>query len=298
MATIVHAEGRLAIDVKHQIKFNTKHAVPVADLIKSLSALDNIINNMPNALAKLMDADVDGIELYFEKLESGSIVEDIIISVFFKNKENYDKAQKWIGENVTGRSILIGAVLGGLVTYGVILATGANKSPNTSITANNNTIINIGAGEVKLTPEALQAIIESSVKDKKDLAKNAVNFLSPAKGEKNSSVSLDSEGIVNIDSASIEETPIKYETPKQTQTEDLKNVTINLRALDLDSKKSGWAGAIADKTERLKIELDPHVSEDEIRGRTQFKADVTLIFRFDQQANKMVANKIFIRKIN
>ncbi|MCE1160886.1 MAG: hypothetical protein LWW74_06800 [Burkholderiales bacterium] len=297
MTTINHPEGVLSIDIKHQIKFNTKNAVPVADLIKSLAALDNIINTMPIALGKIIAADVDGIELYFEKLESGSIVEDIIISVFFKDKENYEKAQKWIGENVNTRNLLIGAVIGGFVTWGVMLANSANKTPAASITANNNTIINIGAGEANLTPEGLKSIIETSVRDKKALAQNSVNFLSPAKGDSDATVSLDESNTVNINKASIAETPLKYEPPKQTKNENLENVNIIIRALDYDSKKTGWAGKIENKTERLKIELDPDVSDDEIKGKNSFHADVTLIYKLDPQSNQMIANKIFIRKI-
>lgn len=83
------------------------------------------------------------------------------------------------------RNALVGAVVIGLVGYGLVLATKAMAPSNTShFEANNNTIINIGAGEANISPDRLQAIIESTVTNKKTLAKSSIKTLAPARQTK------------------------------------------------------------------------------------------------------------------
>ena len=50
-------------------------------------------------------------------------------------------------------------------------------SGQTTITANNNTIINFGAGQVEMTPEMFKTVVETAIKNKKELAENTVRFL-------------------------------------------------------------------------------------------------------------------------
>ena len=95
----------------------------------------------------------------------------------------------------------------------------------------------------------------------------------------------------------IAETPSKYDSPKDELLEDLYEVEIILRATDLDNKKTGWAGKIEGKTERVKIELDPRVREADVFGKTKIVADVTIIKSVPRGKNEYIPQKIFVRKV-
>lgn len=63
------------------------------------------------------------------------------------------------------KNLLIVMVVSALVGYGS--ARLGNPSGQTTITANNNTIISLGAGHVALTTDAFRAIVTAAVTDKK-----------------------------------------------------------------------------------------------------------------------------------
>src|SRR5690606_25906764 len=125
-------------------------------------------------------------EFYVEKIEAGSLLEKVGVKLFFKTEADFDAFLDRIRENGALRNSIVAVAFGALVTYGILSATGAMNSPSTQITANNNVVINIGAGEVKMTPEAFQAVVAAAVGDKKSTAANAVKFLTPARNDSDS----------------------------------------------------------------------------------------------------------------
>lgn len=281
----------------HEIFYRTEKPVPISDIIDSLQALEKILQNVPRVIEGSANVSILRSEFYIEKLESGSLVETVLVKLFFKDEDELNKFLDKIRENGVLRNTLVGAAFGGLVVYGAMLAANAMKSPAPNIQANNNTIINIGAGEVKLTPEEFRAVVEAAVSDKKELAKNSVKFLSPVKADPKASVIIDQNNSLQITPDAIRETPEKLDLSKQKTTVDLNGVFVVIRAADLDSKKSGWAGKIEGQTERLKIELDPAVNEADIYGKSRIQADVTIIYKLDGKGINLVPTAIFMRRI-
>lgn len=282
----------------YTIRYNTKNPVPIPTVIEALTALNGLLVNVPKILGQVTETKIESGEFFIERIQSGSLTEDLLIKLFFKDEAELDAFMEKIRENGMLRNTIVGAVIGGLIVYGITLATGKNQTPN--ITATNNTIINIGAGEVKLTPEAFEAIVKAAVTDKQETAKNAVKFFAPARTDSESSVYL--EGLnatqIHIPPATIAETPEKFSPIKNERTEDLTNTTVQIRAADLDSKKAGWAGKIEGKTDRIKIELDPNVKESDLFGKASVSADVTLIYTPKSKNNELSPSKIYIRKIH
>jgi hypothetical protein len=161
-------------------------------------------------------------------------------------------------------------------------------------------IITIGASEMHMTPEQFSAIVQSAVESKKDAAQNAIKLMAPARTDPSSSVDLNaaSQGPkLQVPPAAIAETPKHLELPKNERTMDLPNAIVEIRASDLDSKKTGWAGKIQGATDRVRIELDPTVSETEMFGKSQVTADVTLIYAPRGRGETLKPAKIYIRKI-
>ena len=282
----------------HRLYYDTKQPVPIADIIEGLQGLERILAELPKVLGGVTKVPIKRSEIFVEKIESGSLIEDVVVKLFFKDQEGLNKFLDRIHEKPMVKNLLIGAVITGVALYGVTLAANALKAPAPNIQANNNTIINIGAAEAKMTPEQLAAIIEAAVSDKKELAKSAVKLLKPARNDPEASIRLDDSDVLVVTPSAIRETPKKVEIDKQRKLEELHGVEVQIRATDLDSKKSGWAGVIDGKTNRVKIELDPVVNEADIYGRKSIVADVTLVYKLGRDGAEMVPDMIFVRKIH
>ncbi len=298
MAKKIDTRGLWLYRTSHQIVYNTKDPVPIAEVIAALQGLEGLLEQVPKVVAGLTGIEIFHTEFKLQTLESGSLTEDILVSFFFKDKATLDAFIQKAGGNKMIRGTVIAVALTGIVAYGIHLASGGKGN---NITANNNVVINIGAGELQVSPDAVKSIVETAIKasGQKEAAQNAIKFLAPARSDPTSSVSIGPENgpAFEFKAPAIAEVPKKFEQKKNDRFEELLNVEVLIRANDLDSKKSGWAGKIEGKTERVGIELDPTVSETEIFGRAKVFADVTLIFAPRGKGQQLTPAKIFIRKI-
>ena len=158
--------SQFVFQTTHRIYYNTEEAVPLGDIALALMALERIVTASEGAFEGVTGVDIDRMQVLISKLESGSLIEDIVIKFFFKDQAGLDafiaKARSKTLENgVTGKSLVVGAVIAAAVGAGAFYAASrAGTGGQTTITANNNVIINIGAGEVGMTPEAFKAVVK------------------------------------------------------------------------------------------------------------------------------------------
>lgn len=296
---VIEKDGLYVYETTHRIFYNTKNPVPIKDVIASLQGLERLLLTLPTVVSGITGVEIERSEFTLQSIESGSLTEDILIAFFFKDKEKLDAFIQKAGENKMVKGTVVAVALAGIVGYGMHWAASGKPSPN--ITANNNVIINIGAGELQLSPEALKSIVASAVNaaGKKEAAQDAIKFLAPARNDPESSVVINPAAKISHEfiPAAIAQVPAKYDPIPNERSEELARTEVLIRATDLDSKKSGWAGKIEGKTGRIRIELDPSLSEAEMFGRTKVEADATLIYAPRGKAGKLTPVKIFIRKI-
>lgn len=287
----------------HEVYFNNEGGVPIDVMAESLMALDRIIRMSPQVLTALTDVAIRDIEVFVEDLHSGSLKEHILVRLFFENEAELDrfleKVRERIGKPGMTRSATISLVLMTLVGMGAWYAAKATNSPaQTTIEANNNVIIAIGAGQAGIEPEALRAIIEAAVPDKKELADSAVKFFRPARPDRNSGIRMDGVGELTFPPAVIAATPSKLDIPKQEKVEQLHDVDLHVRATNLDSRNTGWAALIPGKVDtRIKLKLDPSVEIEHVAGRYTLRADVALVYRFDDESRQMRPDYILLRNV-
>ncbi|MDZ4207552.1 hypothetical protein [Rhodoferax sp.] len=112
-------ETSYSLEVTHRIVYNTRKAVPLGEMIISLQGLQGILKSFPAALAGATGIQVDGCEFLIQNIESGSLIEDVVIKILFKDKARMDAFLDKAGENGMVRTAVIGALVGGLVIYGM-----------------------------------------------------------------------------------------------------------------------------------------------------------------------------------
>lgn len=295
-------------ELTDEIKFNITEPIQVRDIVKSLEALEKIVKQSSKTFSKLGGSEVADVKLYIRTIEKGSLIEQIIVKLIFKNEENLNKflgnTHDWGFKQCKEhpvRSSLVGLVVGGMIAYG-FYSLGSNSSSIT-ISGNYNTVITAGASQLNITPEKFKAAIEENKDHKKTLARNAVDFVQPAKTE-NGDVSITfgdrskPEQQLEIPANVIASVPKKVEPTKaEEKSTEMDNVTLNIRSLDRDDYHSGWTGYIDGSfTKRVPIEIPIGTDLTLLASKESFKADVTLFYT--QKGNDINQKRILIRKLN
>ncbi|WP_238866531.1 hypothetical protein [Achromobacter xylosoxidans] len=286
---------------EHELYYSTKTPVPISEVIEGLQGLERLLRSLPRAIEKASGVPILSSEIYVEEIKSGSLIEKVAVKLFFNTEQEFEEFLSKVKTKLDGspmiKGTLITALIAGLVGYGIWLAAKTAPNPTPNITANNNVIINIGAGEIGMAPDAFRSIVETAVIDKKDLARAAVKLVKPARGDVGAAIVLDGREDIAIQPAAIVETPPVVNIEPQKRVDELKGAVLLLRAGDMDRKDAGWAGAIEGKTERLPIQLDPTVDPADLFGRSKVTADVALVFHQDNRSGNMIAKSIFVRHV-
>lgn len=294
----------LSFSSSHRVYYSNETPIPVGDIAKSLLALEKIILSSTKALEGVTSVEIDSIKVYVSKIETGSLIEDVIVKVFFKDKENMDAFLDKIGEKVREpgmpRNIVIGAVIATVIGSGAFFASKlVSGGGQTTITANNNTIINFGAGQVEMTPEAFKAVVETAIKNKKELAENTVRFFAPARADGSAAITIDSNDSMKFPANVIAATPMAVKVEKQDYVEDFSDVDLEIRATDLDSTTKGWAGVIHGKIDRrVKLKLGTGVTPHDI-DRFKVRADVSIVYKRKAKGSgsELVPDHILVREV-
>ncbi|WP_276895669.1 hypothetical protein [Frischella perrara] len=289
--------AELQLDFRENFYYSTKKPVTVKEIIESLQGLEFVVKQTRGTLQKLTDCKIDNVQLYINELKSGSLIEDVIVRVFFGSEEEKNKFCEKIHEKIGDgkmRNTIITAVLVGIIGYGIYLAI-KPSDPNYVINANNNVIINIGDSQ-KITNEKLTEIIRDSITNQKSLAQNTIKVLSPARTDESSSIQIGD--MATIPASTIMKTPTELNLQPLTDVVDYNDVPVIIRAMDLDKSNKGWGGIIVDKVDqRTKITFDPNIDINILAGRSSFMADVTVIKTLTNKDNEYKPTEIFIRSI-
>lgn len=295
---------QLTLDLHERIYYDTRKPVTVRELTESLLALEKLVKQAPPVLTALTGVEVLHVELLVEEIHSGSLIENVIIRMFFGSEEKLnewlDKRHKQLGDGKM-RDGLIAAVVAGMIAAAMVWITKTMQSgpgPTTTIEANNNIIFNIGASETVLTPEQFRTVVEAAVKDRKEIAKSSIKVLAPAKADPQGSLTIGSAADarpLHFPAAVIQQTPatVTFE-PEQTE-QSFSDVDLQLRAMDLDSKTRGWGGLIPNLiSRRVRIQLDPDVDPRKLANRLFVRADLTVKYKPDPKKSGSILPTLIV----
>ncbi|HHH1595529.1 TPA: hypothetical protein ACPZUF_004347 [Yersinia enterocolitica] len=293
------------LEFTENIYYSIGNSPSIKEIIESLQGWEAIIKQSKGVLAELTGSDIMNIEVRVQKLEIGSLKENIIIRLLFWDEGELNKfldntREKYIGDGKM-RSAIVWTIIAGLVGTGMLQAVKLMAPNNTShFEANNNTIINIGAGETNISPERIQSLINSSLTDKKVLAKNAVKIMAPARNDDNATLQIGSDNTsVTIPAETIKQTPTEVVFEPDTYTREHMDVDLEIRALDLDNPSKGWAAVIPGLVDRrVNLVLAPNIKPEDLSHKFRIRADVTITYKLTSAKSEPYKPKeIFLSKI-
>lgn len=286
--------------------FVTEEPIAIKDIATSLLALERLTKRFPQMLEQLTKIDIQGYELRVEKLESGSLVEDLVMKIFFDDPEKERAFKEFLENHPMGTAVRWG--LGG---FAVILLISqlmmsyknfvGEASP--SIQANHNTIIQIGADQLGITTDEVIELAEVATQgDRKKLFNAARDVLRPVEGHTNASVVAPGAGSASTEVAlspeALSEVPYSADLNANEQDIEYQNVMLEIRALDRDKTDSGWWGVLASAVgeKRLKLYFGD-VDMEAIAFRLTIYVDATVTYRHDFNQATLVPKHATITRI-
>jgi len=304
----------LTLSVDQRIYYSNRERLPVDTVVKSLLAADSLLTEMKPAIRALFpDVDIKEINIYVDKIESGSIINDLFIDMVFGGEDEYKKFRqklckysgKIIVENSTEEALfmkqLMGLIIAGGLAAGITWAIASNGEPipapvSTYNTTINNIVIGESASQNSLSGEQIQQIIASTT-DKKKVAKAAINFASPAKDDPAATISINENDHLTLNVDLIKSTPAEYTPPTpEEKPVPYANVPVFITASDSRARRKGWAGSapgIVDKAMRIVIADD--VDPSKLHGNVNINADIAVIQKYNASKKQYEAKEILIK---
>jgi Mor family transcriptional regulator len=298
----------MEITINQQLYYSNKDLVPIKDVAESLLALESIIRQSPEVLEALFPGTtINSVQVYINELKSDSIWEDVVIKFIFGSQEKFDEMISGLRdkagmENIMKNPQLLSSIILVMILTGGAYYLGKDTSAQPEqkaiIEANNNTIINIGAGMLKIEAEEFKAIIEGAIKDKNKLAKNAAKIVAPAKKDSSASITFNDNTELRIEPNTVKAMPLHIQEPEEEEfIDDYEALEIEVRATDLDSTKRGWAAVAPQLSKkRIRLQLDPTINPELLAEERNITGKATVIFGHDKEYNK-VPKLIFLREI-
>ncbi len=291
------------LSTTHDFYWNCREPVPIGEVAETLLALERIVYFAPKVLEGLTNIAIDKIDVYVDAVESSSLTEKVLIKIFFKDEATLDAFLDKAGDHLRKpgmpRNALIGAILAAIIGYGTWLAAKiSNPAGQATISGNNVTIINVGAGQLELTPEAFKAIVAAAIGDQKALVQETVKLFKPARSDKNASLVIDENPLTSFPPEVIKAIPKSVNFPKQDRLENISDVDLEIRAMDLDSYNRGWAAIIPNKIDRrVRLKLDPSIQITEISDKFSVRGDVSVYYKLDRSGKNLIPDYILLRRL-
>jgi hypothetical protein len=296
------------LKIQQQIYYSNKELVPLKEIADSLLALEYIIKQSPKILEEIFPGTkISNVDVFINELKSDSIWEDLVVKFIFGDQKKLDVFITEARDKLGIEEMLDNPDIFSVIILALILSGGAyylgkklNAKDKATIQANNNVIIQIGAGLVDLSAENLQTIINNAVeeKDKDKLAKAAMQLVKPAKLDPEATITFNNNPELRMSNDSVRAMPsISTITEDNNIIEDFNSIELEIRATDLDSFKTGWAVVIPSiYAKRVKLQIDPAIDRDSLDNIRSLKADISVIFEYDKDLNK-TPKLVFLRKI-
>lgn len=279
--------------VAHQeIYYKIEKPVEIQEVVDSLLAMERTIKLVPSILEKIFPGtSVDTIEVYIDAVVSGSLREKFLYKILFGSEAELDlfleKLRKDMGMdngNMRKAAFIVGLLITAVVlsggVYGFVKAFGKSE-PATHIEANHNTIINIGATELGMTPEALRRILELALINKDQIAADAVKIIKPAKNDPDGEIIVNNDENTKIGKDTIRQFPSKVDPTEEVETNvytTFQNTEVHVRAIDLDNKARGWAAIVPRiSMERMKMQIGGDIKLEDLMARPVFRGDIILV---------------------
>lgn len=271
----------------------------IQEVADSLLGFEAIAKRFPKILSKIMDLPVNSVSVNVNKIEIGSLFEDLIVKLGFGTQEQMDMFLKEMHDKFMDHKavpyLLFFALLvaGGVAAYRVI---SPGEPPMAPVINSNNTIFTLIASDVGKDPETIRSIVEHAVpySDSIKLSKDSYKIFK-AFGNSGSLKFRNYEGY-ELPGNVVDSFPKNVDFESIQDLREFEGIEVQIRAADMDSASRGWAAKIPSVTKsRIKLKVAEGVDVAKAQIGKSIKADITVVYKL--KGDKVVPNYCILRKI-
>jgi len=111
-------QSEFVLEIAHRVHYSNRNEIPIADVVASLLALERVLLRAPKILGLVTSVPIEKAEVFIEDIYTGSLTEDVILKLFFKNQDELDafltKIREELGKKKVTRNVLLGALILGI----------------------------------------------------------------------------------------------------------------------------------------------------------------------------------------
>jgi hypothetical protein len=298
----------MEITTHHQIFYSNKELIPLKEVASSLLSLENIIKHSPSVLEQLFPGVmIKETQVYIEKLTAGTLYEDIIVKFIFGGQARMDQAIADAREALhmaklsTNKQILT-AIVASLILSGGLFYAGkyllAKPEEVSKIEINNSNIMVYGADLAGVSSEEFKKMISRSLQGKESkVGKDAIKIVRPAKRDPEAEIVFDGNPMISVSPESIKAMPDFVPEEGDEEIEEFRNVRLQIRAIDLDSFKRGWAAIIPSlSNRRVKLQLAPTVKPQQLTAGASVHGNIDVLFMHSEDGER-IPKLVFLKEI-
>ena len=272
------------MDEKHiiieseQVVYHVSEIPSVEQIVQSLQSWNNICKSIEADFKKHFDFKDISLQLNVNEITKGSLIEDFMIALVFKNKENYKQFLEKIGDLPMASKTIIALITGGI---GLAIGHFSTGGTDNSISIENSTIY--------LSESTLKSFYENTpgiaaISKKQNTFMSVFNKLYSAK--------------------QLEKIPDKYTDEPEIICKTFDDVSISVRKINFDDV-TNWYGKIEDadgnSISSTKIEFADPSSVENIKNQITsqnitFNADVDVNFKKNKKG-KYTPHLIIVKKV-
>lgn len=293
---IKYLNGNPYIEYRLSLKYTNKYGVPLPEIADGLLALQTQVDFLPYSLNRTIKCKgIRGLKIEksivkLTKLESGSLIEDFIVMLFFKDKKNLERILGDVRDkyklNVMTEKFII-PILIGAVAYFSLKSCSTSKNPETTINidmSNNSGIIVSGSEAYGLRPDEYKKILSETYKTissskKRKLENSALDIIRPIQNNVGD-LEVMNNASLTIKGSDIHNLPERSEINDSVEEcQDYKNVQIFIRALDRDKADHGWSAIIPIISgARVKLVINSNTDLSDLATKESFYGDVVAVW--------------------
>ncbi|WP_421261376.1 hypothetical protein [Aeromonas jandaei] len=314
------------IESQEKIYYSNKKPIPLDDVITSLQGYSELIKMLPSVLEHLdKSLLINDIKVYVDEVKKGSLWEVLLIGLAFGSQQSLDchltGANDWAHEKLMNAGITDKNIRNGLIILVAILAVsgasmafdymqkllGGRDENASTIQANNNIFINIGAEAYGTTPDAIQVAISHAIDihGQAKVAREAKKIISPAKLEPGaeikffSGVSDSDVPVITFNKDLVAALP-SYDFDEGDVSIPQNDVEVFITSMDLERHKTGWAAHIPSISEnnRIPISFNNDENLEQIALDRNYKANITVIYGRDKKSGALKPKRALIMSLS
>lgn len=282
----------MQIDVSHAVTYDLADAVPISDVIESLTGTERACKQIKPLLEGCVDGlTIESISVGVRSITQESPLRELFmfsLIVGFQDKleaEVPPALESLIGHEIPDQydtmvtvCVLIVLFYGADYLYRRFHSATSSKNIRRQL----DSLISELAERTDTDEDKIRQILDEKYgrRSLKNMARAAAGFFAPSKHQKNASVTV---GKRKIERDTVAEIPGDVAADALDPDDDsdyIENVEIEIHAQDLDRSKQGWAAVIPGHVdERIRMQIFPPVTPEQIFPRGKVRGDVVVVYQ-------------------